>query len=289
MIKELNGYREIVEYDSQIQVSMYQNKNTESFPPHIHSAYEIIMPFENDYRVKIKDTTIHLLPNDILIIAPEILHSLIPPEHGKRYMLLVNPSVLSDLPEYKSFAESIYPYAHFSFPHDPAQKDFFANLIHEIWFAYSSTKDFKYFLLYARLYEFFGNAARYWKTANISQNTPIEYNNNSRLEQFTNICRFINEHYNESLTAEYLSDILGLSVSHFNKLFKFYSGISFTQYLTKRRLTAAKDLLKTSANNNIIDIALQCGFSSVSSFNRIFKNLTGYTPSEYRKNFQKDV
>lgn len=62
----------------------------------------------------------------------------------------------------------------------------------------------------------------------------------------------------------------------------FQTGMTFSRYLTDRRVAAAKRILSTNKADSIIEISAQAGFKSVSSFNRIFKQKTGQTPSEYR-------
>ena len=79
-----------------------------------------------------------------------------------------------------------------------------------------------------------------------------------------------------------IAEMYGFSVSHFYRIFTAYTGITFSQYLTEQRIAAAKRILSTNKKDSIIEIATQAGFKSVSSFNRVFKQKTGHTPTEYR-------
>lgn len=91
------------------------------------------------------------------------------------------------------------------------------------------------------------------------------------------------EYWNENeINMEKVSEQYGFSVSHFYRIFTAYTGMTFSRYLTDRRVAAAKRILSTNKEDSIIDIGAQAGFKSVSSFNRIFKQKTGKTPSEYR-------
>jgi two-component system, response regulator YesN len=58
-------------------------------------------------------------------------------------------------------------------------------------------------------------------------------------------------------------------------------GLSYQIYLNNRRITKAQNLLRTSAMT-AAEIALTVGFADATGFGRIFKKLTGRTPSEYR-------
>ena len=59
-------------------------------------------------------------------------------------------------------------------------------------------------------------------------------------------------------------------------------GISCYQYITKRRVLMAQELLGDT-DLSVMDIALQSGFFSLSTFNRVFKDINNCSPTEYRK------
>src|SRR5699024_12362112 len=73
----------------------------------------------------------------------------------------------------------------------------------------------------------------------------------------------------------------GLSKFHLSILFKEFVGMSFSQYVTAQRLYKAKLLLLTT-QASITDIAMEAGFNSSSSFNRVFYQSEKMSPSEFR-------
>lgn len=79
----------------------------------------------------------------------------------------------------------------------------------------------------------------------------------------------------------------GYSRFHFVRLFKEVYGESPGQYLSRRRVERAQDLLRT-ANLTITEICRAVGFESLGSFSSRFKQLTGVTPSDYRKAALRD-
>lgn len=87
--------------------------------------------------------------------------------------------------------------------------------------------------------------------------------------------------YNASAYA----DMLKVSVSRFNHLFKQYMGISPYAYYVKLRMTNACNLL-IDTNLKIHDIANKCGYDDAIYFTQAFKKSVGLTPSEYRKSNQ---
>ena len=94
-----------------------------------------------------------------------------------------------------------------------------------------------------------------------------------------------------SLTLAQLATLTGLSAHQISQVLNDHRGQSFNDYLNQYRVEAVCSLLRESQSDNLLDLALNCGFSSKSSFNAIFKKQVQLTPSEYRKQYQttKDV
>lgn len=84
-------------------------------------------------------------------------------------------------------------------------------------------------------------------------------------------------------TVEEMAALVGLGSTLFNERVKSYSGFSPLNYLINIRISEAIKLLKRE-DINLTDIALDTGFYSSQHFSTTFKKLTGYTPSEFRKN-----
>ncbi|NLI55001.1 MAG: AraC family transcriptional regulator [Clostridiales bacterium] len=92
----------------------------------------------------------------------------------------------------------------------------------------------------------------------------------------------IQSHYAEPISLEALAALCGMSRTYFCTLFKKTIGMNFGAYLEKVRVSRACMLLATS-DLPVLDIALESGFSSLSSFNAAFKSECKKTPSQYRR------
>ena len=87
-----------------------------------------------------------------------------------------------------------------------------------------------------------------------------------------------------------MASYAGFSKFHFSRLFKQYTKDTFTDYLNQRRIRAAEELLAAPPpDTSITEIAMRCGFSSISTFNRLFKQLKNCTPGEFRALNQVEV
>jgi AraC-like DNA-binding protein/ligand-binding sensor protein len=92
---------------------------------------------------------------------------------------------------------------------------------------------------------------------------------------------FIHEHQAEDLSLGQVAKAVNTSTFYFCKIFKKYTGISFTDYLSRVRIEKAKNLL-LNPNLRVSEIAYEVGFQSLTHFNRVFKRILGQSPTEYR-------
>lgn len=99
--------------------------------------------------------------------------------------------------------------------------------------------------------------------------------------QLRRVTDYINENLAQDLQLADLSELLEMSQFHFSRLFKQSMAMSPHQYLIQQRLERAKQLLKAT-NKSVMDIALQCGFSSHSHLGKLFRQHVGVSPKIYR-------
>lgn len=112
------------------------------------------------------------------------------------------------------------------------------------------------------------------------ERTKDDSRRNRMLEDFQELLDYIDSHYAEDLTLEYAASMMHFSPSHFSKTFKKMIGMNYVTYINMVRIEQAIRLLGTG-HYRMTDLALECGFSNIRSFNRAFKEITGYTPTEF--------
>jgi len=100
---------------------------------------------------------------------------------------------------------------------------------------------------------------------------------------FMNLEQALRQNLSHQWTVEEMAALVGLGTTLFNEKVKSYSGFSPINYLINIRISEAIKLLKRPGIS-LTDIALDTGFYSSQHFSTTFKKLTGYTPSEFRKN-----
>lgn len=101
-------------------------------------------------------------------------------------------------------------------------------------------------------------------------------------EPVTQIINIINADLSANLTLRTLAATQKLNPSYVSTIFKKETGVTITEYIISKRMTAAKKLLKTT-NLQIQTVAQHCGFLDIHYFSRLFKKRYGATPMEYRE------
>ena len=95
-------------------------------------------------------------------------------------------------------------------------------------------------------------------------------------------CDYIQEHFSKDISLDGVSKEINISPYYFSKLFKEEKKENFVEYVTRVRIDYAKKMLKNS-ENSIKEICVSSGYGDPNYFSRIFKKMTGVTPSEYRE------
>ncbi len=117
----------------------------------------------------------------------------------------------------------------------------------------------------------------------IAAGTSATVKNSEHLsEPISNVVAYLHRNPNAQLTLSRAAKTASLTPTYFSHLFHSEVGQSFKSYTNGLRISYAKRLLEET-ELSVLEVALECGFGSVSQFHRAFKALTHNTPTEYRK------
>ncbi|MGE9949100.1 AraC family transcriptional regulator [Coprococcus catus] len=141
----------------------------------------------------------------------------------------------------------------------------------------STVSDLYY--LQGKLYELFSVL-----TADVVIEELMEENKENRYIQ--EAVTYIRNHYAAGLTVEELAGYLGVNRSYFYTLFKNKLQLSPKEFLTKFRISRAREQLILT-EESVENIAVACGYHSTLVFTKNFKQETGMTPTEFRKTNRK--
>ena len=110
---------------------------------------------------------------------------------------------------------------------------------------------------------------------------PDLVNYNPNRELVVKIKKIYTEFYNKPDKIKSIINDVGVSSNTLMRSFKQFENMTQKQYLTKIRIEKSKEYL-IAENISVLEIALNCGFESLSNFYKSFKLLTGLTPSDFR-------
>ena len=281
------GYRnllnneELVDFHQGTLHRVWFNVQTASFSPHWHSAMEIILPVENYYDVVINGEKFHILPGEIIIIPPGEIHELIAPSSGGRFIFIMNISLITRLNGYAGIQSILSKPLHITKETHPYIYDDVYSLLVQMRNEYFDQGEYAELAIQALLLNLFITIGKNHNNAEELFPNVRPYKQKEYVQKFNQALEYIDAHYFEEITLEEVADIIGFSKYHFSRLFKQYTDYTFCDYLTYRRIKAAEELL-AKPDQSITDIALASGFPSISTFNRVFKQVKNCTPSEYR-------
>jgi YesN/AraC family two-component response regulator len=109
-----------------------------------------------------------------------------------------------------------------------------------------------------------------------------EVDNNVNQTRITTVQNYISQHYREDLTLSKLADVVNMAPTSLCHIYNRYTGQRISDLITETRIQNAKDML-LNTELTVKYIAYECGYSTLTNFNRHFKKLTGYTPTKYRE------
>lgn len=285
----VDGNYELVNYLPGSSVRFWVNTEATDYALHWHPALEIIMPLENGYTVIVGQIEYHLTPGDIFIIPAGELHHLIAPPTGTRLIYLLDFSILSKIRGFSTLTPFLsQPVLMNRDTYGPVY-DTEANLMLQMCKDYFTDDSLRELMVYSSLMNFFVAFGRY--RISLEDSTSCSHAGNRQkelMDKLNTVFDYLDEHYMEDITLEKVADVAGFSKFHFSRLFKQCSGYNFYDYLCYRRIKSAETLL-LKPGLSVTEIALQSGFSSLSTFNRTFKRFKNCTPSEYRSLYNKSL
>lgn len=94
--------------------------------------------------------------------------------------------------------------------------------------------------------------------------------------------QFLNNHLHEPVSMRDIADHLHMNASYFSVLFKEQTGLTFSEYLTRKRVQRAKELL-SGTRQTIAEISDQVGYQTAKYFVKVFRSIEGMSPGQYRK------
>jgi AraC-like DNA-binding protein len=112
--------------------------------------------------------------------------------------------------------------------------------------------------------------------------------NDINIKKIEKIKKFLSENYDKSYTCTELAAMADVSPSHFRMIFKFHTGYTPIEYQNFLKINKACDILLSGACN-VTETAYSLGYDDIFYFSRLFKKITGTSPTEYTKKCKRQI
>ena len=275
----LKGKQEYVTYIEHSSVRVWYSEVPWQFESHCHSAVEIIVPVKGEviYTVA-EDSVYRVQSNEVLIVPPNWVHSLIMHEGSARYLLLFEPDNIFNMRDMQ-LIEGMLKSPIYLTGQSESQESI-RQLLTQVVGCYERREFLWNSLCYASLLQMYARLGQFNMTREMSrfdeksQRIDPEIVDSARL--------YIDQNYMRDITLTDVSNFTGFSKCYFSRVFKQQLGLSFSEYLRSKRISMAEELLIHS-RQPIQEIAMRAGFGSVATFNRVFRDVKNCTPSRYRE------
>lgn len=120
-----------------------------------------------------------------------------------------------------------------------------------------------------------------------NENTEEGRKNADPAQEFKDLLSDIHKNFADYTFTD-AAAFMGFSEAYFSKFFKKLAGMTFSQYLNRVKAEEAVRLIRENRDLPVTQIAMRCGFNTIRNFNRIFKEVTGYTPKNLPEEYMPD-
>ncbi len=272
-------------------VKLHQFVQGELIPPHSHEFVELVYVADGRGDHRYLDHSDQISDGDIFIIAPDSEHAYVSSSDAplQVYNVLFDAHFFTEeltvLAKLTPFTDMFYvePFLRARVPaHAPLKLSPLERLKVHGWLA-SMTQELHVRSLGYRivikllLVELFVYLSRRY----VGQNRSSSLASLPNEKLLPAIVAFIDQNAAQQLTLPQLCQLSGMSISTFTAKFKQFTGRTFVEYRNAKRVSLACQLL-TETDEKIATIAAETGFSDLSFFNKVFRDVVGKSPGQYR-------
>jgi AraC-like DNA-binding protein len=239
------------------------------------------MPLKNEYTVRVNGIDYKIPENDVLIVPPGELHGM-PAIPGRRIIFQCDNSILGEISALEPVMRSLNSPVLINMDMDKELHVLAKKTMLDILSLYTSNSELADVKIYVKVIELFMALREY----QLEQQKIVMDCDDDKIdeysEKFGTVLKYIDNNYMYDITLDQLADVAGYSKYHFSRIFKQYNSMSYLQYINARR-TKAAELLLLDPGIPITDVAMRSGFKSLTTFNRIFKEIKHCTPTDFKK------
>ncbi|MBQ8201058.1 MAG: helix-turn-helix transcriptional regulator [Clostridia bacterium] len=274
------GAHEFITYPANTSIRLWHGEVPDHYEQHFHSAVEVVLPQTGECVYTVDGEEYYVQPGEVMMIPAGCKHALRMGENSSRDLLLYEMNGVFTLKEFGAFRQLMAKPLYLTAAHPNCeQAHAILTELTQIYRAGGLLRNLHCYALLLELYAILGE--QYLVTSASPAEMNALHRQLSGEDAFNRALDYVNENYMDDVTLDSLAAYAGFSRYTLSRMFRQHTGATFTQYLNKRRVTMAAELL-AGTKMPVTQVALQCGFNSIATFNRVFRDVKGCTPTQYR-------
>ncbi len=263
-----------------------QNEQAE----HSHDCFQIICCKNGTITHHLNDTQTKLLRGDICIIPPDTIHKIESDESNIAfYSVIFKNNIFSENDKnsdpVNQFLQNILNSENIAPRLSPMYEDIFLleSAMGKMNIEFSSDRPLGDKIITSCLHTILMLIARMYVKYESDTISALD----KKKLSINHCISYIDIHFDEDISLKQIAKMSAMSTTTFCNLFKKTTGMSFREYLNKKKIERAQSYLR--AGEGVNETAYICGFKEISTFYRNFVKYTGIPPSEYKsKNLQNN-
>lgn len=273
--------KEIITFTNIHGIAVTDSTYLTEFPSHWHNAAEFTIIQKKGTKYKIGDTLYEPGIGDIMLVWPRELHEIVyMPLHGSMFFQF-SSSLIENNTDLAAASRFLNKCHIISRRKNPELVKSLTDFIYELQDLYRKNEHFKETRCKLIVYNVLLLIGEYVMTE-LREQIGTERFSDKSWDYIRAALSYIAEHSSEDISEAEVAAKTGLSPYYFSKLFNEYTEMSFPDYISGIRVQNAINLL-VNEKLSITECAFMAGFQSTTRFNKVFREITGMTPREYRK------
>lgn len=250
-----------------------------NIPLHHHNYAELSFVIDGKGTEVLNGRPHQLQSGTFTFLLPHHIHEIHVEEPIRKYSCMFDADILFDSPSDQQLGQLLLQTgtelpSHYDLNEE--QSKHVSRILEQLLHEYNDENFAKDVLIRAKLMELFVYVIRTQQDVAQKPAAPCKSEN-----QILEVLRYMHLHYHDNLTLSGVAEMFNWNASYMSRVFKQSTGKTFTEYLHFLRIGRAASLL-TGTSMKITDISVEVGFDNTRTFNRVFKEMKGVTPSQFR-------
>lgn len=251
---------------------------TVSCRAHIHRAVEFLYVNNGNYHVILDGSEYDIEKGDLILFCSDSMHHVTAGKNAENdyYVIKIPPSFFLEMSEEGRGAEYVMRFA-------------LASSESKCLWRKSELENSRIKAILDRLIAEYNAKGYAWEVAVKlkimelllailrEKNTGGEPMQNQTTQAIYNVIMYVRKNFSLDINEKELAESFGMSYSYFSRSFRRVTGLSFKKYLNQTRINRAEQMLLTG-NGSVSEIAMECGYNSISYFISVYKSIKGTTP-----------